>query len=378
MSTSFSEPVVVPPPAATSPAPTRTPRSPARPLVDRDDELAALQAVLHELSSGAACVAIEGEAGIGKTRIAEEFLEYVAGRGARTITVSCAENETGLTCGPLTDLLRDATATDRTWIDSLPPVVLAEIGRIVPELAGGSELPPTASLESPGAQARFLDGLFAAVAAVVAGPSPGVVVIDDLHWADPTTLDVLCRGLRRHRGAPVLVVVAWRTELVGHDHPVRRLLREEAVTTLSPARLTRDGGMAAEHGLAVLGPPRQEPLSRQEQVIARVVATVVVKVQLPVVRHSLPPQSLNRVHQRRCRQWRNRLVAAHERGGPFEVEAAVLGSELDGGGAGNLFTERSNADSVPVDHPGDLALVPQDVSVLHVTVRPARRAGRSL
>jgi DNA-binding SARP family transcriptional activator len=226
--------------AARSRAPTHPSGGEASLLVDRDEELATLQRALRRLDHGAACVAIEGEAGIGKTRITEEFTEYAAGRGSRTVTVSCREGEAGLTCGPLTDLLRDAARSDPTWVVSLAPAVLAEVARIVPELAADRALPPLVPLESPGAQVGFLDGIFEALAAVVTGPAAGVLVVEDLHWADPTTIDVLSRGLHRYQGAPVLVVTTWRSEVIGHDHPLRRLQRTAEVTTLTPGRLTAD------------------------------------------------------------------------------------------------------------------------------------------
>jgi DNA-binding SARP family transcriptional activator/tetratricopeptide (TPR) repeat protein len=206
-------------------------------LVDRDDELEHLRRVHAGLTAGATCVVIDGEAGIGKTRIAEEFVEYVGRRGAATLVVRCRPDEATLTCGPLSDALRDAYRTDPSWAADLPDDVVAEVARIVPELRAGAAV-ETAPLDSPGAQVRFLDAVFVAVAATVAGEAPGVVVVDDLHWADPTTVDVLRRGVRRYEGRPVLLVVAWRTELVPHDHPLRQLIDGDA-SVLRPARLTR-------------------------------------------------------------------------------------------------------------------------------------------
>ncbi len=209
-------------------------------LVDRDDELEELRTAHRELTAGATCVVVEGEAGIGKSRIIEEFVEFATGRGARATAIRCREDEVSLTCAPLSDGLRDAALVDPSWLGRLPRSVTGEVARIVPDLADAELQPATTALDSPGAQARFLDGIFAALAATVTGQGAGVLVLDDLHWADPTTIDVLLRGVHRYAGAPVLLVVAWRSELVPHDHPLRRLLALDGTRCLRPARLTRD------------------------------------------------------------------------------------------------------------------------------------------
>lgn len=211
------------------------------PLVDRDEELETLRRAHAGLHGGVACVVLEGEAGIGKTRVASEYLEFASARGAPAVLLRCREAESRLTCGPFVDLFRDALAHDTTWLHRLPRAVLAELARIVPEVVDAVDaVPPTPPLDSPGAKARFLDGLFAAMATLVAGgDQPGLVVVDDLHWADPTTVDVLVRGLHRH-GGPLLLLLTWRTELVPHDDPVRRAVRGTGTTTITLPRLDAD------------------------------------------------------------------------------------------------------------------------------------------
>jgi predicted ATPase/DNA-binding SARP family transcriptional activator len=229
-----------PPPAAparaTVPAPPPAAGSP--PLVGRDDELVRLQQHLGERPD-AALVAIEGEAGIGKTRLGEELLALAATHGQPHLRIRCHEGEAGLACGPLADALRHTHRSDPTWAGRLPPGVAAEVSRLVPDLADPAGPGPT-PLDSPGAQIHFFDALADALAAVSPDAAPATILLDDLHWADPTTVEFLGYVARRPEGRPLRFILTWRTEAVGHDHPLRRLTTETDAATLTLGRLGRD------------------------------------------------------------------------------------------------------------------------------------------
>lgn len=235
----LAEPAVaVPRPRIAPPVtPVPAPRPPDRiPLVDRADELAALVTRLDDPSDDATFISIEGEAGIGKTRLVEEVLDRAAAGGHRVLHVRCNEGEQGLAGAPLVDLLRDALRHDPGLPGRLDPHVASEAARIVPELAG-----PTGAahgdLELPGARARFLDAVGTSLVEAVAGSRRGVVAVDDLHWADETTIEVLGFLARRPAGRPVVVLTTWRTEAVPLDHPVRQLGRTAAAGHVTLGRL---------------------------------------------------------------------------------------------------------------------------------------------
>ncbi|HYT26907.1 MAG TPA: tetratricopeptide repeat protein, partial [Actinomycetota bacterium] len=161
----------------------------------------------------------------------------------------CYEEEAGLAYGPFIDVLRALAAggwrdgESRGWDEGLAGHWLAEAARLVPELAEGrAGLPPVPAPDSPGAQGRFLEGLSQVLLAALRGPVPGVLLLDDLHWVDEASMDVLTYLVRRLRGRPLAIVATWRGEQVARTHRLRRLVAEAersgAATVLRLARLT--------------------------------------------------------------------------------------------------------------------------------------------
>ncbi|WP_423223085.1 ATP-binding protein [Candidatus Amarolinea aalborgensis] len=194
------------------------------PLVGRAAELTALVRGYERRATTGVFVAIEGEAGIGKTRLAEEFLAQVRSQGATTITVRCYEGETNVAYGPVADGLRGALAqsacADR--LDALPAHWLAEVARLLPELhALRPGLPPPPPLDAPGAQSRFLEGLRQVLSAVCQGFVPNVLFFDDMHWADAASLGLLAYLVRRLAGQPLFILATWRSD----EGPVTARLR---------------------------------------------------------------------------------------------------------------------------------------------------------
>lgn len=189
--------------------------SPRLPLIGRDDPLHRLLEAHAAASPDGRLAVVSGEAGIGKTRLAEELEAHVAARGGAVVSATATVAETGIAYAPLLDLLRSgmalAGAEDR--LAGLPSWVLAELDRVVPLPSGlvGSAV-PVRRPDSPAARARLLDALAAGLAALVAGPIPGLVHLDDAHWADETTLEAILYLARRLAGRPMLLLVTWRPE----------------------------------------------------------------------------------------------------------------------------------------------------------------------
>ncbi|MBA2691184.1 MAG: AAA family ATPase [Rubrobacter sp.] len=194
-------------------------------MVGREAEWEKLAGAYEGARSGGWFVALEGEAGVGKTRLAEEFSRHVAGRGAATVAVRCHPDEAGLAYGPFAEALSSlAGGAYRGKLENVPEHHLGEAARLAPALG---EAPPTS--ESPGARSRFFEGVAQTFAAVLEGSGPtfsepGVLFVDDAHWADEASLEFLSYLARRIGDRKVCVICAWRGDLVPESHALRRLL----------------------------------------------------------------------------------------------------------------------------------------------------------
>jgi len=161
-------------------------------LVERERELAVLEAAFEQASVGRGGAAfVTAEAGGGKTALIERFCARLAG-SASVLRGACDALFTPRPLGPIQDLAPDLgpPLTDLLLGDAIPYQVAATLFE---ELRGNE---------------------------------PAVLVIEDLHWADEATLDVLRLITRRIATARVLIVLSFRDELVDARHPVRVMLGE--------------------------------------------------------------------------------------------------------------------------------------------------------
>jgi DNA-binding SARP family transcriptional activator/predicted negative regulator of RcsB-dependent stress response len=212
------------------------------PLVGRQAAWQALSDAYRAASREGRLVVVEGEAGIGKTRLAEAFLQQAIAGGARGVIARCYEGEQGLAYEPIAAALR--AALDPAPPGDLDPRWLSEAARLLPELhARRPELPPVEALDSPGAQARFFEGVRAALLASLSSGtrSPGLIVFDDAQWLDAASLDMLTYIVRRLPEPPVYLLLNWRSESVPAGHRLRQLLadaqRAGLATSISLERL---------------------------------------------------------------------------------------------------------------------------------------------
>lgn len=222
--------------AKTSLSPAPEPSSPATAasylLVGRQSEWEALTSLYTSAAPTPHIIALEGEAGIGKTRLAEEFVAYARSRGALTVTVRCYEGEIDLAYGPIATGLRTAISQQQStrWYTSIAPHWLSEVTRLLPELVTlRPDLPEPPPLDNPGAQSRFFEGLRQVWLQLCASPSsahPGIIFFDDIHWADETSLEFLSYLARRLAETSICLLLTWR----GNQRPtvqrLRRLLTE--------------------------------------------------------------------------------------------------------------------------------------------------------
>jgi DNA-binding winged helix-turn-helix (wHTH) protein/tetratricopeptide (TPR) repeat protein len=226
--------------AAGQPSPV-SPRSPfaGPPLVGRDEILAPLETALDEACRGRGrVVLLGGEAGVGKTRLAQEIAERAEARGLGALWSRCWDGEGALPFWPWIQILRavlrevPTTALARTLGPQAEWIV-----RLIPELRDlEPELPAPAQPHASEARFRLYDAVVRVLHAHAAG-RPVVVVVDDLQWADADSLELL-RFLAANLGdARLLLVGTYRDVELTDGHPLAALLpvlaREDTVERLA-------------------------------------------------------------------------------------------------------------------------------------------------
>jgi class 3 adenylate cyclase/tetratricopeptide (TPR) repeat protein len=183
------------------------------PMVARSVELGLLDTALRTAVAESAChlILVLGPAGVGKSRLVQEFLATVEGQGT-VLRGRCVEYGEGLTYWPIAEVIRQAaTASGQVGLRDL--LEGEEHAAFVAEgLAGmAGTAGQTASREEvPWAVRRLFEAL--------ARRRPLIVVVDDLHWAEPALLDLLEHVARFARDAPILIVGIARPELLD-DRP---------------------------------------------------------------------------------------------------------------------------------------------------------------
>ncbi len=239
---------VIAPAIATSTAtvqkstPSPLPERSHMPFVGRDAELSNLLDAWRQNAEAGSVMIVAGEAGIGKTRLAQEFLHLARAEGAGTLVARCFEGESHLAYGPLAMALRSALPQGGAgWPALLETPWAAEIARLLPELpvahGDGEYLRP---IEGPGAQTRFYEALRRALIATCASASRGIFVLDDAQWADGATLTFLAYLARRITDQPLSMLLLYRTGENGEQPELEHLLgvaRKTAHVIVEPGRL---------------------------------------------------------------------------------------------------------------------------------------------
>jgi len=215
------------------------------PFVGREDVWESLLACWERARSGQGLlVLIHGEAGIGKSRLVEELGRWVRQRGGWTARACCYEYEHALPYGPLADLLRTVLPlVGEDARERLLPWQAAELARLAPELTWQASPVPDSSLPADQRQARLFDAL-TVLLLDLARRNPLLLTLEELHWANDSTLAWL-HYLARHLGqVPLLMLATYRQEDVGPGHPLRglalRLEREGLATRLELGPLSRE------------------------------------------------------------------------------------------------------------------------------------------
>ncbi|HOQ98335.1 MAG TPA: BTAD domain-containing putative transcriptional regulator, partial [Anaerolineae bacterium] len=204
------------------------------PLVGRAQEWAQLLAAWRAASDGQRrFVALQGEAGIGKTRLVEELIAWAGRQGLLTASANCYAPASSLAYAPVAAWLRARP------LPTLQPLWLSEVARLLPELlAQRPDLPEPGPLAEEWQRQR----LYAALArAVLTGPQPLLLVIEDVQWCDADTLAWLHYLMHCELRARFLVLATLRLGEVEPDGPLaalsNALRHEQLLTEIELARL---------------------------------------------------------------------------------------------------------------------------------------------
>jgi DNA-binding CsgD family transcriptional regulator len=193
-------------------------------LAGRAAELGRLRSATERAAAGTpVAVVVAGEAGVGKTRLVAELAGEAEAAGMVVLTGGCLDVGDGtLPYAPAAEALRGLTAVlDPAELDGVLGGARAELARLVPELAA----PAAAPGPSPGTTPGRLFELLLGVVHRLAARGPALLVVEDLHWADRSTRDLLGFLVRNLR-AGVALVLTYRTDELHRRHPLRPFLAE--------------------------------------------------------------------------------------------------------------------------------------------------------
>ena len=260
-------------------------------LVGRDGEMARLQTAVGRLRSGEpGVVLVGGEAGVGKSRLLDAAFGSAA--DVRVLSGGCIElGGEGLPLVPLVEALRTVVRTTAPAdLDRLLGPARRELARLLPELAVDQTGPPVAG----GSTAQLFE-LVLGVLGRLGAEQPLVLIVEDLHWADRTTLDLVAFLVRGLQGTRVLLVLTYRSDEVDRRSPLRPLLsgweRQRGVERLQLERFDRRE-TAAQVG-AILGalpePGLVDLIYDRSEGNAFFVEELVRTVRDGAAEHELPP-----------------------------------------------------------------------------------------
>ncbi len=231
------------------------------PFVGREAERAELRRCLDQVTRGrGALVLIGGEPGVGKTRLAEELLLEARQRGVLALTGHCYEMEGAPPYIPFVETLEGTArivpgeAFREALGDAAPEVakLMPELRRLFPDIPPPLELPPEQ-------ERRYLFNSFQEFLERAARVQPILLVLDDLHWADDSTLLLMQHIAQQVSQMPLMILGTYRDVELDVGHPLARaleeLLRQRLAHRIALRRLPEAGVAAMLEALSGQEPP---------------------------------------------------------------------------------------------------------------------------
>ncbi|MEV0196063.1 AAA family ATPase [Nonomuraea sp. NPDC050691] len=211
-------------------------------FVGRAEELVILSQAFEEARREAAtAVLLGGEAGVGKTRLVQRFAEQTARDGALVLYGGCVElSAEGLAYAPFTAALRQLVREHgRAGVAALlPDGAERDLARLLPEFGE-----PSGDGETDSGRARLFEQILTLLERL-AESRPIVLLIEDIHWADRSSRDLIAFLCRNLSAPQVLIVMTYRSDDLHRQHPLRPVLAElgrvGGVLRLDLPRLSKD------------------------------------------------------------------------------------------------------------------------------------------
>jgi DNA-binding CsgD family transcriptional regulator/tetratricopeptide (TPR) repeat protein len=187
-------------------------------FVGRFAELAALNASVDRAAAGVGgAVLVEGEAGIGKSRLMAQLELRAAAAGAVVLTAECLQLAEGeLAFAPIVGALR-SVIEDAELLDTLEPALRSAIAAL---------WPTTEARATPSGEREQLFEAVYRVLARLSSRAPVLLIIEDVHWIDPSSRDLLSFLIHNARRDRVAVVATYRSDELDRGHPLRPFLSE--------------------------------------------------------------------------------------------------------------------------------------------------------
>ncbi|MBZ0309046.1 MAG: AAA family ATPase, partial [Anaerolineae bacterium] len=196
------------------------------PIIGRETEWVKLRDYWQRVRVGAvdapALVLIAGEAGSGKSQLANQLIVKAQQAGAKVLTGLCYQNDSALPYRPFSDMLRDAL---RDSSIDISPAIVADLAKLVPEVAEEHAAESLPSLPVEAERVRLFEHI-TQYFIELSHARPLLLFIDDLHWADASSIALLHYLAPRLREQPIFVLGTYRQEELNPRHPLDALLRE--------------------------------------------------------------------------------------------------------------------------------------------------------
>lgn len=200
--------------------------SDATPFVGRGNEYGLLIGLIARLTAGTGyAVLVEGEPGIGKSRLLREVARYADAQDLPILATKCYEIERATPYQPVIDLV--TRALDRVSdaaLRTLAPVSLAELAALVSEVGERIRGLPQLSNDFPEARQARLSRAVDQLIEAARGGRPAVLMVDDIQWADDASAQVLHYLARHAAQRPILVIYAYRDEAIDSDEQFAQLV----------------------------------------------------------------------------------------------------------------------------------------------------------
>jgi class 3 adenylate cyclase/tetratricopeptide (TPR) repeat protein len=234
------------------------------PMVGRESEQANLRRAVDEALAGRGGLAlVAGEAGVGKSRLVGEIGGEAEARGMRVLTGHCVEMESAPPYLPYVEMIEEAISSPRSPLalrealgDVAPEIarIAPALRRLYPDIAPPVELPPELAR-------RYLWNSFREFVARGAQTQPLLLVLEDLHWADDSTLLLTEYLAPLLPEIPVRIIGTYRDDEVDTSHPLSRVItqlgRRRLIERISLRRLSFGGVRAMVEALAGQPPPEE-------------------------------------------------------------------------------------------------------------------------